>query len=633
MLRSEAQNLGIHHFAFLRACLQGLDPRWAWDRYMAFSDPLSDLRHMEATRKRLMASVLRTGHQLNLTLPPERQITRLLNALSREPVVAPVQVLPTLDEFIALQELDPDMYSQAELLEIYQAHYATPQTESSNEQVQALNQLSSLLAVPPSPADPLSRWLDPRLADKLRQAGAIDIARLVDTIHTHGYRWYRRVPRLGETRAGRIVAWLISVQEFTGCVIREGALLAPQRQRVTQEVARQNVVAPAVFGIVPLAQLWVPSHLIGLNGLFRTGQPNTLGAHDDLEAVRAWVEKYRERPHTRRSYLKEVERFHLWCLHERKKPLSSIDARDCQAYRDFLSALPPSWINTSQARPGEAGWRPFRGPLEPSSQKLALVVVQTMLEGLRDAGYLAANPMAAVMKGFHLPAPRINLDRSFTAREWDGLMRAIEQEPVSPYTERLKLILTLLVSMGLRADELAQARLTDLRRVAVPGEEDAWILIVTGKRRKQREVPMPDAVVDQVHAHHRAFDALGAPPSPALLRSFGAVRRWVAGHHGPVLAEPETEGGLGAGGIYISLKRFFARAADRCTDPALDPERLRKASTHWLRHTFGRQAAADEVPVEVIQQALGHTSLATTTIYTTTERDRMIRALRQRKKR
>lgn len=78
------------------------------------------------------------------------------------------------------------------------------------------------------------------------------------------------------------------------------------------------------------------------------------------------------------------------------------------------------------------------------------------------------------------------------------------------------------------------------------------------------------------------------------------------------------------------LKRFFRRAAAHCTDPLIDPDHLRNGSTHWLRHTFGRQAAADEVPLEVIQQALGHTSLATTTIYTSTERERMIRALRRR---
>jgi site-specific recombinase XerD len=39
------------------------------------------------------------------------------------------------------------------------------------------------------------------------------------------------------------------------------------------------------------------------------------------------------------------------------------------------------------------------------------------------------------------------------------------------------------------------------------------------------------------------------------------------------------------------------------------------------------------VPLEVLQQLLGHSSLSTTTIYMSTERDRMVRELRKRKPR
>lgn len=631
VILGEASVLGVHHFAFLRAGLQGLDARWAWDRYMAFADPLADLRHIEATRKRLMARVLHAGHRLNLTLPPERQITRHLNVLSREPVVAPVAVLPSLDEFARLQDLDPDLYSEAELLSLYQAHYASPGTDASGAHVQALNLLASLLSVPPSPADPLSRWLDGRLAERLRLAGVTDLARLTDLINVHGYRWYKRVKGLGEARAQRLLTWLDSIQPFTGCEVRATSRVAPQRAWLVQAQAGQALVVAPRFGIVPLQELWVPPALSGSSGLFRTGMPNTLGAGNDHEAIQRWLSKYQERPHTLRSYRKEVERFYLWCLHERHKPLSSIDASDCLAYRAFLQNVPPTWLNRTQAPAGHPDWRPFRGQVEPSSQKLALVIIQTLFEGLRDAGYLVANPMKSVMKGFNLPAPRINLDRSFTSREWDWLMRCVNDEPPSPYRDRLRLMLELLVTMGLRANELAQARRTDLRRVEVRGEADAWILVVTGKRRKQREVPVSDSVVAMLEAHHQAFDEAGAPPSPTLIRAGASVKRWTQGDAGPELTAPPTEGGLSAAGIYVTLKRFFKRAADRCQEGALDPERLRQGSTHWLRHTFGRQAAADEVPIEVIQQALGHTSLATTTIYTTTERDRMIRALRQRR--
>lgn len=625
--------LGLHHLAFLRSWLQGLDVKWAWERYMAFAQASSDLRHIEHTRRQLLATVLRLGHQLNLTLPPERQISRALNVLSKEPVVVPAKVQPSLDEFVQLQGLDPDMYSEAELLELYQEHYATPETDSSSTHVQALNQVGALLATPPSPTDPVSRWLDEGLATKLRGVGVISVANLIDLINLDGYRWFRRVPRLGEVRAGRIVAWLDSLEDALGSAIVETARTPPQRLHAAQTAALRMIEDAPRFGIVPLDALLVPSSLSGAHGVFRTRMPNTLGAHDDLGAVRAWLNKYRERPHTLRSYRKEVERFLLWCLHEQRKPLSSIDANDCQAYRDFLQRIPTPWLNTRRLSPGHDGWRPFRTQLEPGSQRLALVIVQAMFEGLRDAGYLAANPMRAVMTGFNLPAARINVDRSFTAREWDFLMACAESEAPSPRQQRVVLLLELLVTMGLRVDELAKANLADLHRVEVQGEADAWMLVVTGKRRKQREVPMPDHVVALIHAHHAAFDAMGAPPSPALIRALARPPRWVATNDGIELDAPSPQGRLGPAGIYTCLKRFFQRAALHCASAGLDPDRLRRGSTHWLRHTFGRQAAADAVPVEIIQQALGHASLATTTIYTTTERDRMIRALRGRSKR
>jgi site-specific recombinase XerD len=653
-------DLGVHHFAFVRAWLQGLDVRWAWERYMAFCDASADLRYIERRRKEILASAIRLGHQLNLTLPPERQFTALLNILSKEPVITATQVLPSLDEFIALQGLDPDMYNQAELLEIYQAHYAceTEGTDagerapadssfrtSSSEHVRALNHLSSVLAVAPCPADPLARWLDAKLAQRLAQCGALDIARLVDLVNVYGYRWFKRVARLGETRARSITTWLVSIEEFTGLPVRPSSLTAPQRQQVAIQLAARDVVAAPSFAIVPLQRLLVPSPLSGANGVFRTNMPNTLGAGNDLQALLAWLTKYQERAHTHRSYKREVERFYLWCLHALQKPLSSVNALDCQAYRSFLAKTPFSWLNPGQVM-AERDWRPFRKQLSQPSQKLALVIVQTMFEGLRDAGYLAVNPMSAVMKGFNLPSPAIQIDRSFTDLEWAHIMACAQAEERPASRTRLLLMLELFVALGLRIDELATARRTALRCVEVDGAP-AWIMTVTGKRRKQREVPVPDHVVALIEQHHRDVRAMFAIEAqmdlPIVCVSGKRVPLWVAGYmrsngmdgdqgH-PALTVDDGSVEITAGGIYSALKRFFKQAADAASDPDIDPARLRRASTHWMRHTCGRQAAADDVPLEVLQQLLGHASLSTTTIYMSTERDRMVRELRKRKHR
>jgi hypothetical protein len=113
--------------------------------------------------------------------------------------------------------------------------------------------------------------------------------------------------------------------------------------------------------------------LAGGTGDFRSHMANTLGARDDLEAVNAWLSRYNEKPSTQRSYRKEAERFLLWCAQELKKPLSTVNSPDCQKYRQFLQAVPATWIQHSPLKRTDPGWRAFRSQPSATSQKQALV--------------------------------------------------------------------------------------------------------------------------------------------------------------------------------------------------------------------------------------------------------------------
>ncbi|MDZ4041539.1 tyrosine-type recombinase/integrase [Burkholderia gladioli] len=55
-----------------------------------------------------------------------------------------------------------------------------------------------------------------------------------------------------------------------------------------------------------------------------------------------------------------------------------------------------------------------------------------------------------------------------------------------------------------------------------------------------------------------------------------------------------------------------------------EPERrqLAQTSPHSLRHTFGTQAVASGMALDVVQQLLGHASLQTTSVYVTAEQRR-----------
>jgi hypothetical protein len=73
--------LGVHHFAFLRSSLYGIDLRVAFARYLEWSETTTDLRHIERRRTELMRQVIDAGRHLDATLPPESKVTNLLELL------------------------------------------------------------------------------------------------------------------------------------------------------------------------------------------------------------------------------------------------------------------------------------------------------------------------------------------------------------------------------------------------------------------------------------------------------------------------------------------------------------------------------------------------------------------------
>ncbi|WP_321896818.1 site-specific integrase [Burkholderia cepacia] len=51
---------------------------------------------------------------------------------------------------------------------------------------------------------------------------------------------------------------------------------------------------------------------------------------------------------------------------------------------------------------------------------------------------------------------------------------------------------------------------------------------------------------------------------------------------------------------------------------------LARLSPHAFRHTFGTQAVANDVPLDIVQKVLGHASLQTTSIYVQAEQKRVV---------
>jgi integrase/recombinase XerC len=75
--------------------------------------------------------------------------------------------------------------------------------------------------------------------------------------------------------------------------------------------------------------------------------------------------------------------------------------------------------------------------------------------------------------------------------------------------------------------------------------------------------------------------------------------------------------------VYLIVKAIFVPAAEarQAGDPA-GAATLRRASTHWLRHTAATHQADAGTDLRYIQKNLRHASLETTAIYLHAEDDR-----------
>lgn len=129
-------------------------------------------------------------------------------------------------------------------------------------------------------------------------------------------------------------------------------------------------------GVVPIERLRLPSILSGTVGSNRAAPERCKArARNDYAAVIEWLELRRPvgdtgNAHTFWAYRKGTERFLLWAVFERHKALSSLDHVDCLAYRRFLGAQGPAWINAKSVPRGSEHWRPFEGPLAPAPRKV-----------------------------------------------------------------------------------------------------------------------------------------------------------------------------------------------------------------------------------------------------------------------
>lgn len=620
------------HFALYRAYLEGLDEATLHAHYGVPGTDVRVTRRTLATLRDTLTIAARRARDIDaahlLRLKP--------GSLPRDAHAgaAAGREVPTLEAFRA--EVDPDaFYSERELVALYVDTYPPATSPALDRKVArnrrlrerqdaALARLEASLVEAPQLEHALDGWFDARLVARLVAAGVTTFAELLALIRARRQRWYRAVPRLGAIGAQRIGDFIAQHPETLGYL--SPLALTPRRQLVAGHPALQPVPgAPA--DVVPLEALRVPAALDGSTGLNRAPLPaHQAELHTDLQAVHAWIAIRGARSDaTRRAYRREAERLLLWAIVVKGKPLSSLNTMDCAEYLDgFLRDPQPAerWIGRGRVERFDPAWRPFVGPLSARSRDTARRILNAMGAWLVGQQYLRVNPFGG------LPAaPAVALDttgRTLTRAQWQYVLQTVLR-PVPAFTTehttneaaqaRDAFLLLFAYATGLRRAELAAATTGALTRTALDGAlDDAWSLRVMGKGRRARTVPMPRRLIDALRAQLRSR------PVPLTLET--------APPDTPLIAHLVTGEALHPDVVGRLFKAIFARAADQLAiaypNAAAD---LRRASTHWLRHTFANHGLDAGADVRDMQELLGHASLGTTTRYTKADAARQFQSV------
>ncbi|WP_243048741.1 tyrosine-type recombinase/integrase [Dyella sp. RRB7] len=357
------------------------------------------------------------------------------------------------------------------------------------------------------------------------------------------------------------------------------------------------------------AGVTLPPTLSGAHGANRapSGVPRQIAADTDVAAIGVWLAEYMDSPHTFRSYRKEAERLLAWATQVRGKAISSLTREDVLAYEAFLANPPADWCDDALARRGDHR-RLFAGPLSNRSRRQALGILAGLFNYLVRAGYLAGSPFALQPRRRRGRKASPQVERFLDRPLWADALAQLDRWPCLTSREhqryeRSRWVLRLLYETALRVSEAAQAQEADLQLV-----RGRWWLRVIGKGGVEGRVPLSDTLMREF-ARYRSF--LELSPTPEV----GSRRPLILGIAG-------REDALTPTAVYLIVKDTFARIADdwEAKDPAR-AARLRRVSTHWLRHTAASHQADDGNPIHHIQQNLRHSSIATTSIYLHAEDD------------
>ena len=275
--------------------------------------------------------------------------------------------------------------------------------------------------------------------------------------------------------------------------------------------------------------------------------------------------------HTQRTYAALLNKFVVWAGEQGVSDWKSV------GLRHLMSFLEHERKRALANQPKESTRR-----LSSESLYLEIASLRAFYRFAEGEKLLPAN----VAENLSLPRRWQRVPKALSSQEIDKLLTP--ETPETPQNLCDQAVLELAYASGLRLAELRGVRLEQLHL-------DAGFINVIGKGNKERVVPLGSQAVTAL----KRFIDIGRPQ---LVRPRSPATVFLTKRGTPFA--PVT--------LWLRIKQRVGRAGLE-----------RNVTPHMLRHSFATHLLEHGADLRIIQELLGHVSIATTEVYTHVARSRL----------
>jgi site-specific recombinase XerD len=381
-------------------------------------------------------------------------------------------------------------------------------------------------------------------------------------------------------------------------------------------------MSPVPAEIVPAATavLAGPSGASSAAGM---GGAEVAALRTDASLIEQFLRERCQSPHTEVAYRSSLRRLGWFCRHIGLASIRELQREQWAVYRQYLRAPPPEHIMAVSVAYGHPSWAPFRGGLSDLSAKQSEIIGKAFLAWMADPaiGALMHSPVSSIRtRTARRSATTAAVERYVPVDDWLYIEQALDQWPRKTLQQRrgqvrARWVMCLAVRTGLRASEIAAARASDVRAsVRHPGK---YNLHLVRKGGVQATLPL----LPEVWSAYKEFlsqyelslaHAQAAGDLPLVLPLRGEDLK------PPVKNVSRTH-------VWQIVKEVMRAAADLAMQSGNEAaqQRLRQASTHWLRHTFASNLLDQGADLRSVRDLLDHASITTTNQYLHRPEDRL----------